>query len=115
GHELAVLEGAKEILETDRPILLFESGNLVNGDVVNGPVFRFLESMGFEGYFLNERRLVSVSDFDSEIHFIDQSAYQNFVFVHPTALNWESKVRPYKVNRSEITSTGFQGDSRAVN
>jgi FkbM family methyltransferase len=57
GHELAVLEGAKQILESYRPSILVEceARHRPDGDV--RPVFDLLDSHGYEGsFFLNRHR-----------------------------------------------------------
>lgn len=82
GHELAVFQGARKILRTQNPILLFECENRhqVNGTIQT--VFDYLNNLGYEGYFFIDHELKPVSLFDAEKH---QSAIQgkyinNFIF-----------------------------------
>jgi FkbM family methyltransferase len=68
GHELAVLRGARKILETHSPVLVFEcerrhlSGNTMDD------VFDFLKALDYDGDFIHRRRLLPLSQFDPEIH-----------------------------------------------
>jgi FkbM family methyltransferase len=77
GHELAVLEGAKHVLETDRPTVLVESERRHN---VTAPesIFSYLEQLGYAGFFLREGRTTSLSAFDRSV---DQ-AEQNIPDIH---------------------------------
>ena len=100
-HEFAVFRGGREVLSQDRPVLLFESGNLNSGLLKRNPAFEFLESIEFEGFFFYQGGLVRLSDFDPDQHILDGDAYQNFVFSHPGSISWESKSRPYRVIRED--------------
>ena len=82
-HELAVFRGARDTLARYKPVLLFESDNLVNGQSVCKPVFEFLESEAFVGYFFHGSSLCRIDQFDPEKHAVRGDANQNFVFVHP--------------------------------
>jgi FkbM family methyltransferase len=82
-HELAVFRGARDTLARDKPILLFESDNLVSGQDVCKPVFEFLECEGFVGYFFHNSALCPIDQFDRQKHRVRDDANQNFVFVHP--------------------------------
>jgi FkbM family methyltransferase len=57
GHEMAVLEGAKRILERDRPNLILELEDRHNPGCVK-TAFEFLEGFGYRGFYLQGRRLV---------------------------------------------------------
>jgi FkbM family methyltransferase len=91
GHELAVLEGARHILETRQPTLLIEceARHRPDGDV--RPVFELLQSHGFEGSFFLNRRRWPIAEFDPIEHQrIDPGTasprrryVNNFAFVHP--------------------------------
>ena len=82
-HELAVFQGARDTLTKCKPILLFESGNLVNGQSVYQPVFELLESEGFIGYFFCGPSLCPIDQFDRKKHYVRQRGNDNFVFAHP--------------------------------
>ena len=57
GHELAVLEGARETLELFHPTLLVECEARHRPDSDLRPVFEFVRSLGYEGsFFQNDRR-----------------------------------------------------------
>jgi len=67
GHELAVLQGAENILRRDRPTLLIESQRATNPDAPAN-IFGFLNSLGYVGHFYDEKRLRSITDFDVDRH-----------------------------------------------
>lgn len=94
-HELAVFEGATETIAKHRPILLFESGNLHNGQDHYQPVFELLKSLGFEGRFFNGSELVIIDEFDAERHDAPSDGYQNFLFSHPSQTHWDVLRRPF--------------------
>jgi FkbM family methyltransferase len=95
-HELAVFQGARETLSQAKPILLFESANLANGQDCNQKVFGFLQSLGFVGYFFDRGRLVPVTGYEPARHHAP-TVNQNFVFTHPNRVSWQSLVPPYSV------------------
>ena len=98
-HELAVFIGARARLAKDKPTLLFESGNLVTEPDCCQPVFRFLESLGYVGYFFCDSRLVPLSDFDPQRHLVGTYGNHNFVFSHPRQVRWDSLERPFALTR----------------
>ena len=98
-HELNVFHGGQNTLRRDKPVLLFESGNLRAGRASFEPVFQFLQSLGYRGYFFADWELIPVENYDSSIHDIDPAAYQNFVFTHPDTVFWQSRIRPYAIQR----------------
>lgn len=57
GHELEVLLGGERILREDRPEILFEAYDYLIDD---GHLVSFLEGLGYEGYFLFDRKLTSI-------------------------------------------------------
>lgn len=81
-HELAVFQGGAELLKRDKPIILFESGNLLNGQKMFEPAFEFLESIGYAGCFIDQGELVKLSDYNPQKHKIDSVANQNFLFTN---------------------------------
>jgi FkbM family methyltransferase len=68
GHELAVLAGGRKTLEMYRPTLLIEceARHRPDGDV--RPVFNFLDSLGYEGWFFENGRRHQLADFDQSAH-----------------------------------------------
>jgi hypothetical protein len=89
GHELAVLEGARQILELHRPAILVEceARHRPNGDVC--PVFDLLHSHGYTGSFFQNGQRRPLAEFDPAEHqrIIEGSALNprgdvnNFAFV----------------------------------
>lgn len=67
GHELAVLQGAHNILQRDRPTLLVESQSLTNA-AAPGNVISFLASLGYTGHFYAAAKHHDIADFDPELH-----------------------------------------------
>ncbi len=67
GHELAVLHGALETIRRCLPTLLIEIENRHKSNAVK-EVCDLLEAIGYDGYFILDRRLISVSNFDLNVH-----------------------------------------------
>lgn len=103
-HELAVFEGATETIAKHRPIMLFESGNLHNGQDHYRPVFELLTSLGFQGHFFNGSELVPTEDFDPRRHDAPDDGYQNFLFSHPAQIRWEVLRRPFIATKVSLKS-----------
>jgi FkbM family methyltransferase len=68
GHELAVLQGARQTLQEHRPKILVEceARHRPDGDV--RPVFEFLQSLGYVGSFFIARARQPLAAFDPAIH-----------------------------------------------
>lgn len=68
GHESAVLNGARQTLETHWPKILVEceARHRPDGDV--RPVFDFLQSLGYGGTFFHHGRRRPLSEFDPAVH-----------------------------------------------
>jgi FkbM family methyltransferase len=90
GHELAVLNGATQVLEKFRPTILIEceARHRPDGDV--RPVFELLDSQGYEGTFFLNRVRLPLADFDQSVHqhledpnpvFLPAGYVNNFAFV----------------------------------
>jgi FkbM family methyltransferase len=63
GHELAVMHGARATLERNRPVLLIESEDRHRkNSVIN--LTAFLQGLGYIGFFLLDRVLHPMSEFD---------------------------------------------------
>ncbi len=67
GHELSVLEGAREFLQRERPNVLVEVEERHRAGAIAG-VFGLLAQAGYEGYFLEGNELRSVSEFSLDVH-----------------------------------------------
>lgn len=59
GHELSVLHGAANTLQTQRPSLLIELADAMNGGV-SADVIKYLHDFGYDAYVLQEERLVKL-------------------------------------------------------
>lgn len=68
GHELEVLQGARETLAAHRPTLLVEceTRHRPDGDV--RPVCDFMVSLGYEATFFEGRRRRPLAEFDPAVH-----------------------------------------------
>ena len=88
GHEMAVLQGARELLTIHRPMVVCESErrHMSSGSVAD--VFSFFSELGYEGSFARLGELHLVAVFDPDIHqsetgdrFWDSPTYcNNFIF-----------------------------------
>ena len=72
GHELCVLEGAKEILLKHRPVVVCEAEqrHLSKGKVSD--IFKFLNDIGYDGQFVCSGKLHPIFEFSPEIHQIEE-------------------------------------------
>ena len=84
GHELAVLEGAREILARHAPLVVCEceSRHMTHGNV--GSVIKFFRDQSYDGVFVCGLTLIPVTEFDPAMHqreegerFWDASGYCN--------------------------------------
>jgi len=82
GHELAVLEGARELIKRDRPAIFLETEYLHAGDKVF-EVFRFCKELGYRGMFLAANGLTDISLFEVERHQKQRGPgyVKNFIFI----------------------------------
>ena len=90
GHELEVLQGARETLAASRPMLLVEceARHRADGDV--RPVFELLASLGYEGSFFLGGKRRPLAEFDPQQHQriepggkLPPGYANNFAFEHP--------------------------------
>lgn len=82
GHEMAVLEGAKALIEHDHPNLLIEIEQRHTGQPIETSLQQVLD-LGYQGFFfLADQGLQPLSDFNPQQHHQpDQQPYiNNFVF-----------------------------------
>jgi FkbM family methyltransferase len=67
GHELSVLRGASNTIERHRPVMLIEIEDRHKPNATRD-VHRFLGNLGYEGYFLLDRKLTPMTCFDVAAH-----------------------------------------------
>jgi FkbM family methyltransferase len=67
GHELAVLQGAAELIRRDRPVLLVESEKRHCPHAPES-IFAFLNGLGYGGCFLEDGRPWALSAFQAQQH-----------------------------------------------
>jgi FkbM family methyltransferase len=68
GHELAVLDGARETLANYRPAILIECEARHRADGSVGSVFDLLLSYGYRGSFFHNGRRRPLAEFDAALH-----------------------------------------------
>lgn len=78
GHEYEVFRGAANILNQDRPELLFECSHKNTPDV---PVFTYLKSLGYAGYCFYRDGFAPVSEYRALFNQLDKRARRDFVFI----------------------------------
>lgn len=90
GHESAVLDGARAMLERFKPTVLIEceTRHRADGDV--RPVFDFFASLGYEGSFFRQGQRRPLAEFDTKLHQrhsegekLPAGYVNNFAFAHP--------------------------------
>lgn len=84
GHERAVLEGARGIIERDHPRLVIELEERHTGEPIETSIER-VEAMGYETFFLRQGTLRRIREFDADREHreaADQPGYVfNFIFL----------------------------------
>jgi hypothetical protein len=65
GHELSILRGGEGTIGRCRPIMLIEMEDRHKPNSVRD-VCKFLDELGYEGYFILDKELLSVSLFDKD-------------------------------------------------
>lgn len=68
GHEFAVLQGAKNILEQDAPLLVFECEQRHLSGTTVLEILAWLQALGYGGWFIRRGALRPVSEFRIEQH-----------------------------------------------
>lgn len=90
GHELAVLNGARKVLENSRPIILLECEGRHRADGDVWPVLNLLRSLDYDCSFFLGRRQIPLAEFDPVVHqqldeshpvFLPDNYVNNFAFV----------------------------------
>jgi FkbM family methyltransferase len=105
GHELSVLRGASNTIERHRPLMLIEIEDRHKPNAICD-VHNFLGNLGYEGYFLLNKKLMPLICFDLAAH--QQNVRQsglyinNFFFVMPENVHiLESSVSRVRGNLSD--------------
>lgn len=84
GHELEVLEGGKNFLTHNRPIISIESEARHSGKDKVIKVFNLLKELDYEGYFHNGKRILSIDNFSIFDYQLDPNKkiyINNFFFI----------------------------------
>jgi FkbM family methyltransferase len=68
GNELLVFQGAKEILQSRKPPILFECEKRFVGTETMMQTFDFLMGLGYQGYFIMGDKTFPLSEFDPAKH-----------------------------------------------
>ena len=68
GHELAVFEGAKRLIEKHSPVLVFECEERHLSGRYVADVLRWLQNRGYDGSFVKAGSLVPIAEFDPAVH-----------------------------------------------
>jgi FkbM family methyltransferase len=88
GHELEVFRGGRELLREVRPCLLFECEQRHRGGGSVEEVFRWLEALGYRGYFVDRNGPRDIAEFDPRLHQANHAArnyVNNFLFLPAAA------------------------------
>jgi FkbM family methyltransferase len=82
GNELSVFKGARQILQVCKPKLLFECEARFVGDEKVLETFAFLQSLGYNGYFIMGEAVIPIAEFDLHKHQSSLSSVHcnNFIF-----------------------------------
>lgn len=67
GHELAVFEGAEQLIARNRPNILVESANFLNPAEPDN-LLRYFRDRDYEGFFLFGGRMMPLSRFNKALH-----------------------------------------------
>lgn len=67
GHEVAVLQGAKDTIARNYPVLLIESEDRHRKNAV-ADIRTFLEQLGYSGFFIQNDTLCAMDEFDLATH-----------------------------------------------
>ena len=68
GHEFSVLRGARQILERDAPLMVFECEQRHLSGTTVGEILEWLRAIGYDGWFIRCGKLLPISEFDVEKH-----------------------------------------------
>ncbi|TCK18137.1 FkbM family methyltransferase [Thiogranum longum] len=78
GHELAVMQGAEQLLKSTSPVLQVECHHREAGQ---GKLFDFLSGLGYEGFFLHDGRRIACREFNRYPCRKVTTDHRNYLFV----------------------------------
>ncbi|MCF8054800.1 MAG: FkbM family methyltransferase [Deltaproteobacteria bacterium] len=78
GHEYDVFKGGHRLLERDKPVLLLECHHR---DAENGILFQYLQSLGYDGFFLHKGQMIDHQDFDKYPCRKKKETHRNYIFI----------------------------------
>ena len=87
GHELEVFKGARRLLTETGPCILFECERRHRRSGSVEEVFAYLQSLGYQGYFIDQNGCRDLGQFDPEVHQQSSGApgyVNNFLFLKPS-------------------------------
>jgi FkbM family methyltransferase len=79
GHELAVFQGGQQLLQKQRPPLLFECHH---HEAERGELFRFLKNLGYDGFFMHHGERVPYQQFAERPYRKPSIKHRNYMFFH---------------------------------
>jgi FkbM family methyltransferase len=82
GHELAVFQGGRELLQRQRPVLLFECHH---HEAERGALFAFLAELGYDGFFIQNSERVPYQQFADRPYRKPSIKHRNYMFAHREA------------------------------
>jgi FkbM family methyltransferase len=82
GHELSVFEGARGVLEKQRPVLVFECHH---HEAESGELFAYLTGLGYEGFFMHGAERIPCARFAEFPYAKPRMRHRNYMFAHRDA------------------------------
>ena len=82
GHELAVFQGGRRLLERQRPMLLFECHH---AEAERGELFAYLAELGYDGVFYRGKRAIPYAAFAEHPYRKPTVRHRNYMFAHRAA------------------------------
>jgi FkbM family methyltransferase len=82
GHELAVFQGGRELLERQRPVLLFECHH---HEAQRGALFAYLAELGYDGFFVQNGEWAPYQKFAERPYRKLSIKHRNYMFAHRDA------------------------------
>jgi FkbM family methyltransferase len=80
GHEQDVFKGGRQLLERDKPCLLFECHR---DEAKKQNLFSYLISLGYDGFFTGNTGMIHFSQFDKYPYRRKNEHHRNYIFLHP--------------------------------
>lgn len=68
GHEFAVLQGARDILQQDAPLLVFECEQRHLSGTTVVEILAWIQAQGYDGWFIQHGALRPIAEFRIELH-----------------------------------------------